>query len=92
MDKCDEHTAHEQHLKRLDTRVGELEEDGKELSRFTARLTVLIDKYDEALDDHDTRLAALEAVPAKRWETAVNYALTAVLGLVVGGIMAHMGL
>ena len=51
MDKCPEHSAHDQHLDRLDARVLELEDANKELSRFTERITVLVDKYDETLDD-----------------------------------------
>ena len=46
MDKCPEHSAHDQHLDRLDARVLELEDANKELSRFTERITVLVDKYD----------------------------------------------
>ncbi|MEG0462124.1 MAG: hypothetical protein RSB04_12580 [Gordonibacter sp.] len=91
METCSEHLAHSQHLHRLDARVLELEDDSKELSRFTERITVLIDKYDEKLDDHDTRLAALEAVPSKRWETTVNYALTALLGAAAGFIFSQLG-
>lgn len=68
MDKCPEHSAHDQHLDRLDARVLELEDANKELSRFTERITVLVDKYDETLDDHAARLAALESIPARRWE------------------------
>lgn len=91
MDLCVEHSAHEQHLGRLDVRVGDLEEDNKELSRFTERITVLVDKYDETLDDHDARLAALEAVPRKRWETVTNYVLTAALAFAFGLVASHLG-
>ena len=84
MDKCPEHSAHDQHLDRLDARVLELEDANKELSRFTERITVLVDKYDETLDDHAARLAALESIPARRWEQIANYTLTAALGAAAG--------
>lgn len=92
MDPCTEHLAHSQHLGRLDARVLELEEDCKELSKFTERITVLVDKYDEKLDDHDARLAALESIPARRWETVANYVLTAALGAAAGIMLTHFGL
>ncbi len=92
MDKCPEHSAHDQHLDRLDARVGELEDANKELSRFTERITVLVDKYDETLDDHAARLTALESIPARRWEQIANYTLTAALGAAAGIILAHFGL
>lgn len=92
MDKCSEHSAHDQHLSRLDARVLELEDANKELSRYTERITVLVDKYDETLDDHAARLAALESIPARRWEQVANYALTAALGAVAGIILTHFGL
>ena len=92
MDTCSEHLAHSQHLGRLDARVLELEEDCKELSKFTERITVLVDKYDEKLDDHDARLAALESIPARRWETVANHALTAALGAAAGIMLTHFGL
>ena len=34
---------------------------------------MLVDKYDETLDDHAARLAALESIPARRWEQIANY-------------------
>ncbi len=92
MDFCIDHNAHREHFERLDTRVGDLETDNKELSRFTERITVLIDKYDEKLDDHDTRIAALESKPAKRWESIVDKALMLAVGSIFGVLLSHFGL
>ena len=39
-----------------------------------------------------TRLAALESVPAARWQKATDYVLVAVLGLVLGMMASHIGL
>ena len=37
----------------------------------------------------DERLAALESVPASRWNKATDYALTALLGAVIGFFANH---
>lgn len=92
METCPEHSAHREHFKRLDQRVLQLEEDDKEIVRFTERITVLVDKYDEQLDDHDARLTALEAVPANRWNAAMQYVFTAAAGTVLGIVLSHIGL
>lgn len=92
MQSCADHSAHDQHLSRLDARVLELEDANKELSRFTERITVLVDKYDETLDNHAARLAALESIPAKRWEQVANYALATALGAAAGIVLTHFGL
>ena len=92
MDKCPEHSAHDQHLDWLDARVLELEDANKELSRFTERITVLVDKYDETLDDHAARLAALESIPARRGGQIAHYTPTAALGAGAGIGPPHFGL
>lgn len=38
------------------------------------------------------RIAALESVPASRWQKATDYVLAAVLGLAVGAMAASIGL
>ena len=66
MDKCSEHSAHDQHLSRLDARVLELEDANKELSRFTERITVLVDKYDETPPSNRFRRGAGSRSPTIR--------------------------
>lgn len=92
LDLCFEHSAHSEHFDRLDARVGELEGDNKELSRFTERITVLVDKYDKQLDDHDKRLAAIEAKPSKRWESVTGYLITSSIMLVMGYLAGQVGI
>ena len=52
--------------------------------------------HERAIALHDKRLeahgGALEAAPAKRWDSVVNYALTAVLAFVVGIVATHLGI
>ena len=92
MDKCSEHSAHDQHLSRLDARVLELEDANKELSRFTERITVLVDKYDETLDDHAARHAPRETITARRWAQVAPNKLTAAHRAPPGLILTHFGL
>lgn len=91
MDVCTEHSAHEraigQHDRRLDAHGGEIDE----LRECVVRLTALQEAHSAWQADADDRIAALEAAPGKRWDAAINYALTAVIGIVIGMMAGHFG-
>lgn len=92
MDNCADHSAHEraikQHDKRLDTHGEQLDT----LNETLATLRVIEQQNQKRLDGHDERISALEAAPAKKWETITNYALTAIIALVLGIVAGHFGL
>lgn len=92
MDACMEHSAHERairtHDERLEAHGGEIDE----LRECVVRLTALQEAHTAWQADADERIAALEAVPAKRWESVANYALTAALAFVVGIVATHLGI
>lgn len=92
MENCPDHSAHQraigQHDKRLDAHGDEIDD----LRECVVRLTALQEAHAAWQEDADARIAALEAVPAKRWQSVANYTLTAVLGLVAGLVATHFGL
>lgn len=92
MDKCDEHIAHHRaldiHDKRLDNHGMQLDK----LNETLAALKEIERQNQERIDALDKRMTELESVPARRWDTVVNYVLTAALGIVAGIIAAHFGI
>ena len=75
MDQCLEHSAHERaialHDKRLEAHGGEIDE----LRECVVRLTAIQEANTAWQTAAEERIAALEAAPAKRWDSVVNYAL-----------------
>lgn len=92
MDSCTEHSAHaraiEQHDKRLDSHGEQLDD----IRETLAALREIERQNQQRLDAQDERIAALEAKPSKRWETATNYVLTAGIALLMGYIAATAGI
>ena len=88
MDQCLEHSAHERAIALHDKR---LEAHG-ELRECVVRLTAIQEANTAWQTAAEERIAALEAAPAKRWDSVVNYALTAVLAFVVGIVATHLGI
>ena len=89
---CDNHAEHTRaigvHDKRLDSHGGQIDD----IKETLAALKEIERQNQERIDRMDERIAALEAVPAKRWDSLVGYALTALAGGVAGMAMAQMGL
>ena len=92
MDQCLEHSAHERaialHDKRLEAHGGEIDELRECEHTHTPKQHANTPSQTAA----EERIAALEAAPAKRWDSVVNYALTAVLAFVVGIVATHLGI
>ncbi len=89
---CEDHAAHGRaisvHDKRLDSHGGQIDD----IKETLAALREIERQNQERIDRMDERIAALEAVPAKRWDSLVGYALTALAGGIIGMAMAQMGL
>lgn len=92
MDTCLDHSAHQRaidsHDERLEAHGGEIDE----LRECVVRLTALQEAHTAWQEHADERISALEAAPAKRWESVTNYVLTAALAFVVGIVATHLGI
>lgn len=76
------------HDDRLDSHSRQLDE----LRDCVVRLTTLQEQEAEWRSEMEKRVAELEDKPAEMWEHVVRYALTGVVGAVVGMVAARLGI
>lgn len=93
---CAEHSAHKRAIRVHDERMNQHSKELDDLRECVVRLTALQETQREEFSEwrHDTesRLAAIENAPVKRWETITTAAITATIGLLVGFVAANIGL
>ena len=89
---CPEHSAHDRAIREHDSQLGSHGEQLDKLNETLAALKEIERQNQERIDGMSERLAALENVPAARWQKATDYVLVAVLGLVLGMMASHIGL
>lgn len=83
------------HDRRLDAhgeQLGEIRTTLATLTEIERQNQQRIDESYKRIDRVDARVTALEARPARRWDTAVTAALTAVAGGLAGYVLAGAGL
>ena len=76
-------------------RIDKLEEQTEAINRLATSMAVMAEKQDETthiVTELDGKVTALEAKPAKRWESIVEKAIWAVVAAVVGFLLAKIGL
>lgn len=93
---------HEEFLKRMEDenrrqnrRIELLEENGKQLTSLTTsveKLAVNMENMLKAQKQQAERLEALESRDGEMWRKVVSYALTAVVGIVIGFIFKQIGM
>ena len=77
----------EESIKSLWKRVDELKTLSEAIHKQGESLAVMCEQLKqqgETLKAQDTRLAALENTPKKRWESIVSSIITGVIGIIVG--------
>ena len=89
---CPEHSAHGRAIREHDTQLNAHGEQLDKLNETLAALKEIERQNQERIDSMGERIAALESVPASRWQKATDYVLAAVLGLAVGMMAANIGL
>lgn len=89
---CPEHSAHDRAIREHDTQLDAHGEQLDKLNEMLAALKEIERQNQERIDSMGERIAALESVPASRWQKATDYVLAAVLGLAVGMMAANIGL
>lgn len=88
---CADHSAHSLAIRQHDKRIESHGDEIDELKECVVRLTALQEAHTAWQKDADDRITALESVPARRWETVTNYALTAALAFCFGIVASHFG-
>lgn len=71
---------------RDNVRISSIEESQAELVKISARLTVLLEKQDQALEDHGSRLREME----KRPQGWMDKILSAIIATLVSGFVAYL--
>ena len=89
---CPEHSAHDRAIREHDTQLDAHGEQLDKLNETLAALKEIERQNQERIDSMGERIAALESVPASRWQKATDYVFAAVLGLAVGMMAANIGL
>ena len=89
---CPEHSAHGRAIREHDTQLDAHGEQLDKLNETLAALKEIERQNQERIDSMGERIAALESVPASRWQKATDYVLAAVLGLAVGMMAANIEL
>ena len=71
---------------RDDVRITSIEESQAEMVKISARLTVLLEKQDQDIDDHSTRLREIERRP-QGWMDKI---ISAIIATLVSGIVTYL--
>ena len=80
----------EEQIKQLDRRMGSLEkltETVSELALSVKELAASIKQTDDNVENLRKDVVEIHDKPAKRWETIVTAAITAIVGLIIGRLI-----
>lgn len=91
-EQCPKHSAVERAINQHDKRLDKHSQEMDQMRECIARLTALQESDSEWRKDADARIDALEQKPARRWDSAVDKAVLAVIAGVVGFALAQMGI
>ncbi|MCI8603353.1 MAG: hypothetical protein HFE79_04310 [Ruminiclostridium sp.] len=81
--------------KRQDKRISELEDSVKEITALTSsieRLAVNMESMVKEQEKQGKRLEILESRDGEMWRKVVGYAVTAVLGILIGFVFTRLGM
>ena len=102
MDTAISRTEHEEFAKRIDEtnkrqdkRISELEDSVKEMTALTTsieRLAVNMESMVKEQEKQGKRLEVLESRDGEMWRKVVGYAVTAILGIVIGFVFTQIGM
>lgn len=84
----DEHDRQNHRIKTLEKAV----EENRNLSLSIERLTLSVKSMVEEQKKQGERLSALENRDGEKWRNIVSYALTTIVGIVIGYIAKRIGL
>lgn len=76
-------------------RINKLEEQTEAINRLATSMAVMAEKQDETtsiVTALDSKVTALEAKPAQRWDALIDKIIWAVAAAVVGFLLAKIGL
>jgi len=90
-DVCNErHKALEQYLNPLKANISKLDPQIKDIQEAIIVLTTIQARHDENLEDHETRIRGIEAVPGKRWDNIVSQIIQLIAAASLGSFLAQL--
>lgn len=102
MDNCITREEHDEFVKRMDEanrrqskRIEVVEQDVRQISDLTAavkELAVNMNSMAKEQAQQGERLQVLEGRDGEKWRQAAGYALTAIIGVILGFIFTAIGL
>ena len=81
--------------KRMNHRLGDLEETVRQIGELTASVQSLaqsVEQMAQSQTRQETRLEELESTDGEMWRKVVGYVLTAVISVTVGFIFSQIGM
>lgn len=81
--------------KRVNHRLGDLEDTVRQIGQLTAsveRLALSVEQMAKSQARQETRLEELESRDGEMWRKVTGYVITAVIGIVVGYIFTQFGM
>lgn len=88
------HRMEDEH-RRINHRVGELEETVRQIGALTAsvqKLALSVESMAKSQTRQEERLEELEGRDGEMWRKVVGYVITAVVGIVLGYIFKQIGM
>lgn len=86
--------AYKERMKALDDRINKVEAITEEIRNLTLsveRLTLTLGNVVKEQESQENRIEIIEAKDGEMWRTFVKYVITAVVGVIVGFVMRHVG-
>ena len=86
--------AYKERMKALDDRINKVEAITEEIRKLTLsveRLTVTLGNVVKEQESQENRIEIIESKDGEMWRTFVKYVITAVVGVIVGFVMRHVG-
>lgn len=91
-DFCPEHSAHQRAIRVHDETMKEHNEELQNLKECIVRLTTLQEDFAVRINGMESRISTMEEKPAKLVDKVSQAVITALIGGVVGFVLASVGM
>jgi hemerythrin len=87
---CDErHKALEIYLSNDKNKLAKHDGEIRDVQEAIVRLTILLEKHHNEIEDHEERIRSIETKPAKRWESMIVQIISLLAVAAAGGLIGH---
>jgi len=87
---CEErHKALEIYLSNDKNKLAKHDGEIRDVQEAIVRLTILLEKHHNEIEDHEERIRSIETKPAKRWESLIVQIISLLAAAAAGGLIGH---